>query len=394
MAIAYNPLASEIRENPYSVYAEMRRSAPVHFVEGFGFWAIPRYDDVLAVVRDHENFSSAAMNFQSIREGLSPGSATPTIIGADPPVHTRLRNLVNRGFTPRRIAALEPRVREIADQLVTQLVGRDSFDLIADFAIPLPVTVIAEMLGVEPERYADFKRWSDAVVSLISGTPSPEQRERFHPELRSFRDYFMDVADRRRAQPREDLISTLLRASDTGEALSSEEVITFASLLLVAGNETTTNLIGNAVLALLDHSDQLDLVRHEPDLLPNMIEEALRYDAPVQGLFRLATRDVRFADTTIPAGSLVMPLFASANRDESRFPEPDVFDVRRTADSHLAFGFGIHFCLGAALARLEARIGLGALLKHFGRLVRRDAHVDRVDSIFLRGPTSLRLSPY
>lgn len=392
MTIAYNPLAPEIRENPYPVYAEMRRTAPAHYVEALGLWAIPRYDDVLAVVRDHQSFSSSPMNFQSVREGFF-GASAATIIGADPPIHTRLRNLVNRGFTPRRISQLEPRVCQIAEQLVEQLADRGSFDLMADFAIPLPVTVIAEMLGVEAERYAEFKRWSDTVVSLISGAPDQERRARLQPDLHAFRDYFLGAVDRRRAEPREDLISALLRASDTEEALTAEEVITFAALLLVAGNETTTNLIGNAMLALLEHPEQLEEVRQNPALVPNLVEEALRYDAPVQGLFRQATRDIAFGDATVTAGSLVMPLFASANRDEHQFAEPDRFDVRRNTDGHLAFGFGIHFCLGAALARLEARIGLGALLKQFPRLVRGDVHIERLDSIFLRGPTSVRLLP-
>jgi cytochrome P450 len=391
MTIEYNPLTPEIRENPYPIYAEMRRAASAHYVEALGLWAIPRYDDVLAVVRDHHSFSSSPMNFQSVREGFF-GASAATIIGADPPIHTRLRNLVNRGFTPRRIGALEPRVRAIAEQLAEQLKDSSSFDLMADFAIPLPVTVIAEMLGVEADRYAEFKRWSDTVVSLISGMPTDDQRASLQPDLHAFRDYFLDAADRRRAQPREDLISALLRASDTEEALTAEEVITFAALLLVAGNETTTNLIGNAVLALLEYPDQLEEIRHNPALVPNLVEEALRYDAPVQGLFRLATRDVRVGDAMIPAGSLVMPLFASANRDERQFPDPDTFNVHRNTDGHLAFGFGIHFCLGAALARLEARIGLEVLFAHVPRLARCDQEIERLDSIFLRGPTRLRVS--
>jgi len=393
MTVAYNPFAKEVRENPYPYYAQLRREAPVHYLESLGLWTVARYDDVLATVRDHQSFSSAPMNFQSVREGFF-GANSAIIIGADPPVHTRLRNLVNRGFTPRRIAALEPRVCEIAESLVKELAGRREFDLMADFAIPLPVTVIAEMLGVEAERYADFKRWSDSVVSLISGTPDSEQRARLQPDLHAFRDYFLRIVDERRAHPRDDLISALLRASETEQALTAEEVITFAALLLVAGNETTTNLIGNAMLALLEHPRELDKVRQNPELVPNLVEEALRYDGPVQGLFRQATRDVRLGDTTIPAGALVMTLFASANRDERQFPEPDAFNVHRNIDGHLAFGFGIHFCLGAALARLEARIGLGALLLAFPHFEANSTRIERLESMFLRGPKSVRLSIY
>ena len=399
MESAYSPFDPAVRDNPYPFYAALRRDAPVQEVRGGGLWAVARYDDVLSILRDHQSFSSAPMNFQTERatligsEGDSVfGADTPTIIGTDPPIHTRLRNLVNRGFTPRRMATLEPHIHAIADSLLNALPLNGEFDLMADFAIPLPVIVIAELLGVEASRREDFKRWSDSVVRLISGTPTEEQRAQARVPMQEFRDYFLAIIEERRTDPRDDLISALIRAQVNEQALTAAEVITFAALLLVAGNETTTNLIGNAVLALLSHPEQLELVRRHHELVPGLIEEALRYDAPVQGLFRLTTRDVQLGDTTIPMGAMVMPLFASANRDECVFADPNRFDVRRNPDGHVAFGFGIHFCLGAALARLEARIGMQVLLHKCRPWHGAAQTIERIDSIFLRGPKRLQLT--
>lgn len=392
MALGYDPFAPDVRENPYPYYLELRRRAPVYQVDGAGLWVVSRYDDVVFVVKHHELFSSAPMNFQAVREGFFSASAA-TIIGADPPAHTRLRTLVNRGFTPRRIADLEPRIRAIADELVASLRERQEFDLTADLSIPLPVIVIAEMLGVEPERRADFKRWSDSIITMISGTPTEQEGLLLRPHMKAFRDYFEEVIARRREYPKDDLISVLVRAQETEQALTAEEVIAFAALLLVAGNETTTNLIGNAVLALLDHPSEIAKIRANRQLISNLVEETLRYDGPVQGLFRMTTQEVEIAGSTIPAGAVVMPLFASANRDERQFEDPDRFDVTRNADGHLAFGFGIHFCLGAALARLEARVALEALLFDLPRFVLADnGRVERINSIFLRGPKALPLA--
>lgn len=389
MNIRYDPFSPAVRENPYPYYEELRRYAPVYQVEGAGLWVVSRFDDVVFVVKHPELFSSAPMNFQAAREGLfSAGAAT--IIGADPPVHTRLRTLVNRGFTPRRIADLEPRIRAIGAELVAGLRGRQEVDLTADLSIPLPVIVIAELLGVEAERRTDFKRWSDSIVTVISGSPTEEESALLRPHMKAFRDYFEEVVAQRRECPKDDLISALVRAQESEQALTPEEVIAFAALLLVAGNETTTNLIGNAVLALLNHPNELAKVRANRQLVPSLVEETLRYDGPVQGLFRMTTREVELAGTTIPTGAVVMPLFASADRDEREFPDPDRFDITRNADGHVAFGFGIHFCLGAALARLEARIALEALLFDLPPFVRAgNGPVERINSIFLRGPKAL-----
>jgi cytochrome P450 len=292
---------------------------------------------------------------------------------------------VNKAFTPRIIRSLGPRIREIAQDLLNQVAGHKEFDLVRDLSIPLPVIVIAELLGVEPEHRETFKRWSDDIIRASNRMYTAEEEQRIRQSIAEFRAYFQETIAARRAAPREDLTTALVQAEEEKQALSAWEVLSLLTLLLVAGNETTTNLIGNMMLALLEHPEQLAQVRADPSLIPRAVEETLRYDGPVQGLPRQATEDVELAGTTIPAGALVFPLFASANRDETKFPDPDRFDITRNTDGHLAFGFGIHYCLGAELARLEARITFEELFRRFPSLSRKNDTVMRVDSFFLRG---------
>ena len=382
----YNPLLPEVRENPYPYYAELRRNHPVYPIGEQGAVAVSRYEDVAFVLRNHEHFSSAAM-------GSLAGSGE-MLIGSDPPGHTRLRSLVNRAFTPAMVAALELRIREVAAELLDRAGSPGEIELVSELANPLPVTIIAEILGVDPALRDDFKRWSHSTVSGSPGsrTASDEERSRVSKDRQEFSDYFRRAIEERRREPREDLISALVRAEDEEHALTADEVLAFTQLLLIAGNETTTNLIGNMVLALLEHPEQLQRVMDDRSLIPNTVEEALRYDSPVQFLFRVAAHDVELAGTTIKQGTAVLPLYASANRDERKFPDPDRFDVTRSTQGHLAFGYGIHFCLGAPLARLEAKVALEELLNRCPRLARNSATVDRLDSMFLRGLKQLPLT--
>ena len=389
----YNPFAPEVKENPYPYYAYLRRHAPAYRVEPFGFWAISRYEDVDYAVRNPQLFSSATL-FEVMLGDLNPVPEAPSLISSDPPVHTRLRKLVNRAFTPRLIAALEPRIREIASQLIAQVATGSEFDLIADLTIPLPVIVIAEMLGVEPDRRDNFKRWSDDLVSAInmaSGGIAEEDRSRIRQSIAEFRTYFQHTIEARRREPREDLISGLVRAEEEQQALTADEILGLTTLLLIAGNETTTNLIGNAVLALLDHPAELAKVRADPALVPNLVEETLRYDTPVQNIFRQTTRDVELAGTAIPAGAPLLLLYGSANRDERKFPDPDRFDVTRDTQGHLGYGYGIHYCLGAPLARLEGKVALEALLFQLPPWSRKEDRMQRVDSFLVRGVKTLPL---
>ena len=422
-SVSYDPFSAETRADPYPHYAALRAEAPVYRLQGPGFFLVSRYEEVLYVLKHPELFSSRAMQ-QMMMAGMgmgiqqmNPGQpidpaalqvladlgkdlgvnplemmSTPSIIASDPPNHERLRNIVNRGFTPRRIAALERRVRKIASDALDRILQKDTFDLVADFTIPLPVTVIAELLGVEPERRADFKRWSDTLISGTTGVASGTRPEWLLAAFKEFNAYFLEAIARRRIDPKDDLISTLVAAEGGEVALSPMETLMFTVLLLVAGNETTTNLIGNAVLALLDHPEQLERVRASPELVPNLVEEALRFDGPIQMLFRESTQDVELAGVSIPKGSAVMPIFASANRDGAQFPDADRFDVGRDCRGHLAFGFGIHFCLGASLARLEARVGFEELFKRVSTFRRLESETQYIDSFLLRGPRQLLMA--
>jgi cytochrome P450 len=387
--VNYNPFLPEVKADPYPYYRWLREEHPVYRVEPMGFYAVSRYEDVHFVLRSHALFSSEIVG----SAGLGRDSNTKTNISCDPPDHTRLRTIVNRGFTPRVIADWEPRIRQILDGLMRDLPQDREFDLIRDLAMPLPVQVIAEMLGVEPERQADFKHWSDLIVDTygVGDAMTPAELEAAEAELARFQEYFRSIMAKRRDEPSDDLISVLVQAEAESDRLSESEVLAFTALLLVAGNETTTNLIGNAVLALLANPDEMQKAIDDPSLIPNVVEEALRYDPPVQLLFRQALEDVEIAGVTIPKGAPVLPLFASANRDERKYPDPDRFDVSRDTQGHFAFGQGIHFCLGAPLARLEARLTFERLLPLLPSMSLASEEIERVPAFMLRGPRRLAL---
>lgn len=412
----YDPCLPAWRADPYPHYRALREHAPVYWAPATRAWCVSRHEDVLFVLRSPELFSSRAMFTFLMNDGqegiprlswpmlrflvrfvwktrLNPMefATARNLIAEDGDSHTALRAIVNRGFTPRRIAAWEARAQELVGECMARLRAGEPFDLVEDLAVPLPVNLIAEMLGVEPERRRDFKRWSDAIVEHATG---PGRGDPFHPRfvamILELIPYLRGIAERRRREPADDLVSAIVAQQDGEQALTIREVIQFTMLLLVAGNETTTNLIGNAVKALLDHPDQLARVAADPSLVPAAIEETLRWDAPVQILFRTATRDVEIAGVRIPKGAYVAPLIGSANRDERRFPDADRFDVTRDAQGHLGFGFGKHFCLGASLARLEARCALEALVPELPRLDR-ERPGELVDSFLVRGPRRLAL---
>ncbi len=383
------------REDPYPFYAHSRASGPVAQVDPLGAWLVTGYDAVVEVLKRPDVYSSAAMHLamtQNHPADSEDDGPPPMVITTDPPKHDRLRMLVNRGFTPSRIGGFEPRIREIAAELFSAMDARGECDLMTDLAVPLPVRVIAELLGVDPDRFEDFKRWSQAAVAIFGRPVSEEVRAAANASIDELSDYIEAAAEERRVEPRQDLISVLV-AKEAEDALTLDEVIGFVILMLVAGNETTTNLIGNTAIALLDNPDQLSAVQAEPALIPDLVEEALRYASPVQLLFRQTLREVKLAGVTLPAGAIVLPSYAAANRDPARFPDPDRFDVKRNAQGHLAFGLGIHFCLGAGLARLEARVVFEGLVSRLEKLERRDSNIRWSESPFLRGPVELRLGP-
>jgi cytochrome P450 len=327
------------------------------------------YASARRVLDDPETFSSSA----------SPTGATdhplPWMIFYDPPRHTKLRNLVSRAFTPRSIAALEPRIAELSRELLDAAMSRGGgggeMDLIADYAAPLPIMVIAEMLGIPPAERARFRRWSDAILGLsetISGGPADGAKAgaQYMQTTEEMENYLIDILREFRTAPKDNLLNRLALAEVDGERLTHREILGFFQLLLLAGSETTINLIANAILCLLEHPDQLARLRADMDLLPRAIEEVLRYRSPLQAVFRATRREVEMHGQIIPAGKLVLPMIGSANRDAAVFgPDADRFDIARDPNPHIAFGHGNHFCLGAALARLEARVALTDLL---GRL--------------------------
>jgi len=388
----YNPFLPEVQHNPYPYYAYLRRHAPVYQVPGVGFWAVSRYEDVLSILKNPQVFVSSGFAEAFVGD-LNPFSPeAPSMITTDPPYHTRLRKLVNRAFTPRRVMSLETRLRMLVRELMEPIVERGECDLIGDLAIPLPVRAIAELLGVRPEDYRDFRHWMDDMVKTLNlAAVTQEDRTQIRQSIDDLRAYFQAAIEECRRHPGDNLLSDLVRAEEEAQQLTSEEILSLALLVLAGGAETTTNLIGNAMLALFAHPEQMAKVRATPALIPPLLEEALRYDAPVQWIPRRVTQDVELSGTMIPAGALLLPLFGSANRDERKFPEPDRFDITRNTDGLLAFGYGIHFCLGAQLARLEARIAFETLLERFPHLARTEAPFTRIDNPSFRGPKALPL---
>ena len=370
----FNPLDPDTRRDPYAIYERGRREFPAFSHQGLPLpiHSVFRYADVQAVLSDADTWSS---DFAAARGLDEESDVPPSMIGMDPPEHTRLRSLVNKAFTPRIIQRLEPRMHEIAHTLLDGALEAGEVDLVQALTYPLPVTVIAEMIGVPAEDRAQFKRWSDEAVSslgvvFLAGT-DPERRRRMVRVFDEMRGYFVPLAEERRSHPREDLLTGLVQAEHEGSKLSHSEMLSMLVLLLVAGNETTTTLIGNAVLELLAHPDELKRLRDRPEFLSSAIEEVLRFSSPVQFDPRRATRRLELDGVEVGADDFVLCWLASANRDESVFERPDVFDISRERNPHLAFGFGAHYCLGANLARLEARVAVATLLertRHFERV--------------------------
>lgn len=386
----FNPLDFEVKQNPYPYYAHLREYAPLYWIEPLQSWAVSRYHDVAYVAKNTQLFSSAPI-IPAILGNQNPVPEVSWLISADPPEHTKLRRLVSKAFTPRMVAALEPRIEEIISQLLDNVEQRNDFDLVRDFSTPLPLMVIAEMLGIEPERYREFKKWSDDMLRATGGEIVANERERLRQSMGDMQNYFERAISERRQHPREDLISALVRAEEEHQALSAREVLAMCFLLLLGGNETTTNLLGSTVITLLNHPAELPRIRSDLSLVPKVIEEMLRYESPVQGIFRSATVETNIAGTPIPAGGNVLILYGSANRDPRQFSNPDVFDPMRSSQDHLGFGLGIHYCIGAPLARLEIKLAINALLRRFRDLRVRDQRWQWVDSFVVRGPCMLPL---
>jgi cytochrome P450 len=380
-----NPFSDELRRDPYPMYQQMRSHSPVlHLPPPFDVWMVFDYDGVKRVLSDHEAFSSAVH------------APKNWFIFYDPPRHTKMRGLISRAFTPRVVANLEPRIRELSRELLDRSVPSGQLDLATDYATPLPMMVISEMIGIPASDWPRFKRWSDMVLRLsyTMGGIDPAEAQAAMADFQSVTaemdHYVGETIRERRARPADDLMTGLVQAEIDGERLTQSEILGFFQLLVVGGQETTANLISNAMLCLLENPRQLALLRKQMELLPSAIEEVLRYRSPLPWLMRTPTQPVELSGQTIPPGALVLPMIGSANRDERHFPAADQFDITRDPNPHIAFGHGVHFCLGATLARMEARIALTDLLARMDQIeLASDAPWPPRRALNVHGPASL-----
>lgn len=382
--VDFNPLSSELRANPLPQYDKLRRKDPVHRMRISDGWILTRYEDIDMVLRDHRRFGNLGRDF-----GYLPYIS---MLDLDPPEHTKVRGLVAHGFTLRAVNSLEPRIAKMVDELLDEVAGKPRFDLIQDIAFPLPITVIAELLGVPPEDRDQFREWSEVVALDVDPLLDSKQIRDVQRTVEELFDYLEKIAEDRRRRPRDDLVTALVNAEEDGERLSREDLLINIVLVLVAGNETTRNLIGNGTLALLRNPDQLERLRDDSSLLDSAIDEMLRYDSPVQLDSRIARESVEIGGKRIEPGQRVLCALGAANHDPEVFPDPERFDVGRSPRNHLSFGRGIHYCLGAPLAKLEARIAFAGLLSRFKsfRLVEEPQYRDQIT---LRGLEELWLEP-
>jgi cytochrome P450 family 142 subfamily A polypeptide 1 len=375
--------------DPYPVYRWLRENAPVYWDDASRLWVLSRHDDVVHV-------SKTAATFCAGRGVLPESDAPVSIVCMDDPRHQRLRKLVNRGFTPRMVDLLEPRVRELARELVDVVAARGACDLVNDVAVPLPLYIIAEMLGIRREDFARFHDWSDRLIAVAGNYDDPVKMSDSTQAYIEYGTYLKDVFEARRGAPREDLVSILVQAQQDGmlaedeEAMENDEIVMFMTLLLVAGNETTRNAIAGGMLALMEHPEERERLRRRPELIDSAAEEILRYVSPIICFRRTVTEPTEIRGQTIRPDERVLMLYQSANRDEAVFADPDRFDVAREPNPHVAFGIGTHFCLGANLARMELRVMIRELVERLPDMrVAPGAGPTRVASTLVRGISSL-----
>jgi cytochrome P450 len=363
----------EFGTNPYPVYAHLRETSPVHrttLPSGVEAYLVTRYADARQALADQRLSKNPRHAYKAWQQGKVgvPGEHRSGIgahlLNIDPPDHTRLRRLVSKAFTPRRAEEFRPRIQQLTDRLIDSFEDKGSADLIHEFAFPLPIYAICDLLGVPGEDQEDFRTWAAMMIRHRTPGEKPPPRGGMRRAVNHMQTYLRELLLKKRAEPGDDLISGLIHASDHGDHLTEDEVVSMAFILIFAGFETTVNLIGNGLHTLFTHPEQRAQLEADPALIVSATDELLRYDGPVElATWRFTTVDVTIGDTTIPAGEPVLVVLAGADRDPARFPEPDLLDLARTDNQHLAFGHGIHYCIGAPLARLEGQIAIATLLK-------------------------------
>jgi len=387
--VLFNPFLPEFHADPYPFYHRMRETDPVH-LSPLGLWVLTRYEDCVTSLRDprfgRDGFE--AILSAQYGEESETGRLPRSMLFRDPPDHTRLRALVNRAFTPRVIEGMRGQIQAVVDRLLDRVERHGHMDVIADLAYPLPVTVICDMLGVPEGDHEQMKDWSSDIIRSLDaiGIPSDDSVvERGRVGRRGIAEYFRALLPERRRHPRADLLSSLIAVEEQGDRLTEGELLATCVLLFIAGHETTVNLIGNGLLALLRHPGELVRLRAEPGLIGSAVEELLRFDSPVQRTARITNAEVVVGGKTLPPGAFVVTAIGAANRDPRHFPDPDRLDIGRTENRHIAFGFGIHFCLGAPLARVEGQLALGALMRRMPKLRLTGSDLEWRESSTLRG---------
>jgi cytochrome P450 len=380
-------VSEQFLKDPYPALRRLREEDPVHWSDAIGGWVLTRYDDIVASFKDTDHFSNEGRLARAV-EHLTPGSRlklktfedhyrTKGLLHSDPPDHTRLRALVTRAFTPRTVEAMQPRVRAIANELLNNVEPSGRMDVIRDLAVTLPITVLAEIMGMPPEEKLLVKDWADALLAFQGvNNPSEKILESAQKTLVELKAYLADLVRAKRRKPGTDLLSQLVGAESEGEKLSESELINTAITLLVAGHETSTSLIGNGIYTLLHNEGEWRLLQKDPSLLPSAIEEILRYESPVSRQPRLMKQDAEIGTRRLRQGQMLFQMLNAANRDPGYFPEPDLFDIRRQKNRHIAFGFGIHFCVGALLARTEATLVFQLIIERFPKIHLTDATPD------------------
>jgi len=391
MTARYNLLSPELKTNPYPAYADLRRNAPVCQVDPGGMWAVSRYEDVMHVLKNPQVFSSKGFGAATNPPWLGGNPFSDSMLAMDPPHHGRLRVLVSRAFGVSAMARLEQRVRAFAQEAVAELPLGQPFDIMPPYALRIPASVMGDLLDVEPALHTKLKRWADLITGGVTTVrPDEEDRKQLARDaVKELKAYFGDLWERRSREPGEDMVSDLARARVDGEALTRDEVVAFCALLLVGGIESAVNMLGASLMVLMDQPELLARLRADRSRIPAFVEEVLRYEPPAQAAPRVTTQDVELGGVHLPAGSRLLVLLGSACHDDAQYPDGDRFDMDRPGPQHLPFGHGVHFCLGAQLARMEGRLALEALLDRVGRLERGPGPMTWHRTLVVRGPATL-----